>query len=357
MPKEISIRSRVAIALALACALLVAACGGGGNNEDPKQVLDQTFSNPTPIQSGTFDLDFKIETNGGSNPGSFEAKLGGRFQSRPNGQFPLFDFDVSLHGDSGDQSFSGSGGLTSTGDQAFVKFQGTEYVVPQQLYDEFVTTYTQLQGQSPSQGSGLLRRLNIDLGSWLTDLSNEGTDDVEGTKTIHVSGKANVPQIVADVKKIAEKAGSAVGKVDISRLDQLGDVIQSGDVDVYTGETDKLLRRLQLSFELKPPPGTPGAPDSLSVDLQLNLADVNKPQTIQAPANAQPLQDLLDQAGLNIGQLGGSIRGGLGSNGALPEAGGSTTAPSASAAQAYQQCLSQASGQAALQQCAALLGQ
>ncbi len=351
------IRAAIAVALALAVALIIAACGGGGNNEDPKQVLDQTFGNPTPIQSGTFDLDLKLETNGGSNPGTFEAKLGGRFQSRPNGQFPLFDFDVSLHGDSGDQSFSGSGGLTSTGNQAFVKFQGTEYVVPQQLYDEFVTTYTQLQGQNSNQGTGLLRRLNIDLANWLTDLSNEGTDDVEGTKTIHISGKANVPQIVADVKKIAERAGSAAGNVNISRLDQLPNVIQSGDVDVYTGESDKLLRRLQLSFELKPPPGTPGAPDSLNLDLQLNLADVNKPQTIQAPANPQPLGNLLGQSGLNLGRLGGALRGGLGTNGALPESGGSTTAPSASATQAYEQCLSQASGPSALQQCAALLGQ
>jgi hypothetical protein len=350
-------RAAIAIATALVAALLVAGCGGGGNDEDPQQVLNQTFSNPTPIQSGILDLGLRIETTGGSSPGSFEAKLGGRFQSRPNGQFPLFDIDVSLKGDSGDRSLSGSGGVTSTGDQAFVKFQGTEYAVPQQLYDEFVTTYTQLQGQSTNQGSGLLRRLNIDPATWLTDLSNEGTEDIEGTKTIHISGKANVPQIVADLKTIARKAGNTVGNVDLAQLEQLNDVIRSGDVDVYSGEDDKELRRLQLSFELKPPAGTPGAPDSLSLDLVLNLADVNKPQTIQAPANAQPLQDLLDSVGVDLGNLGGALRGGLGTSGALPESGGSTTAPSASATQAYQQCLSQASGAAALQRCAALLGQ
>lgn len=355
--RRASTRNLAALALALACALLVAACGGGGNNEDPKQVLSETFSNPTPIQSGTFDLDLKIETNGGSNPGTIEAKLGGKFQSRPNGQFPLFDFDVSVHADSGDQSLSGSGGLTSTGNAAFVKFQGTEYRVPQQLYDEFVTTYTQLQGQNSGQGTGLLQRLNIDLANWLTDLNNEGTDDVEGQQTIHVSGKANVPQIVTDLKTIAERAGSAVGNVNLAQLNQLNDVIQSGDVDVYSGQTDKLLRRLQLHFELKPPPGTPGAPDSLTLDFQLNFADVNKPQTVQAPANAQPLQNLLGPNGINLGNLGGALRGGLGTSGALPESGGSTTAPSTSAAQAYEQCLSQASGQAALQRCASLLGQ
>jgi hypothetical protein len=351
------IRALAAICLALAAALLVAACGSGGNKEDPKQVLTQTFNNPTPIQSGTFDLDLRIETSGGTNPGKFEAKLGGKFQSRPNGQFPLFDVDVSLHGDSGDQSVSGSGGLTSTGSQAFVKFQGTEYRVPQQLYDEFVTTYAQLQGQGSNQSSGLLQRLNIDLANWLTDLSNEGTESVEGQQTIHISGKANVPQIVADVRKIAQRAGSTVGNVNLQQLSQLNSAVQSGDVDVNTGETDKLLRRLQLHFELKPPPGTPGAPDSLTIDAQLNLADVNKPQTIQAPAGAQPLSDLLGPNGLNLGQVGGALRGGLGTSGALPESGGSTTGPSASATQRYEQCLSQASGQAALQQCGSLLGQ
>jgi hypothetical protein len=354
------IRLWVAIAVAVASALLIAACGGGGgNNEDPHQVLTQTFSNPTPIRSGNFDLDVKIETNGGSNPGTLEVKLGGRFQSRSAGQFPELDFDVSLRAESGSNTLSGSGGLTVTGDRAFVNIQGTEYAVPQQLYDEFTSTYGQLQSQGGANPqAGLLQRLNIDLSKWLTDLQNEGTEDVEGQQTIHISGKANVPQVVSDLKRIAKDAGNAVGNVDVSQLDQLNNTIQSGDVDVNTGETDKLLRRLGLAFTLKPPPGTPGAPDSLEFHFQLNLADVNKPQTIQAPASSQPLTAAaLQRLGINPAILGGALRGGLGSGGALPQSGGSTTAPSTSAAQAYEQCLAQARGVQALQRCAALLGQ
>ena len=354
------IRVFIAVVVALACALLVAACGGSGNSEDPQQVLHETFSNPTPIHSGTFDLDVRIETSGGASPGKLEAKLGGRFQSRGPGQFPLFDFDVSVHSEGGTQSFTGSGGLTSTGSQAFLKFQGTEYAVPQSLYQEFVTTFTQLQNQSKSQSngnSGLLQTLGIDLSKWVTDLNNEGTEDVEGTKTIHISGKANVPQVVADRKKIAQHAGSAAGNVNPAHLDMLKSTIHSGDIDINSGENDKLLRRLQLNFELTPPAGTPGAPDSLTLFFQLNLADVNKPQTIQAPANAQPLKDLLDRYGIDLGNLGNAFRGGVGSSGALPQAGGAPAAPSGSSIQRYQQCLQQASGQQALQQCAALLGQ
>ena len=348
-------RAPVVVVLALACALVVAACGGSGNSEDPQQVLDQTFSNPTSIRSGTFDLDVRIETSGGANPGTLEVKLGGKFQSQGPGQFPEFDVDGSLKEDSGSQSFSGAGGLTATGDGAFVSFEGTNYAVPQQLYDEFIATYAQLQGQSKAGRSvGLLKALGISPANWLSDLKNEGTEDVEGTNTIHISGSANVPKLVEDLKAIAQKAGNAVGNVNTDQLNRLNDVIQSGDIDVNSGVDDKLLRRFQVSVDLKPPEGTPGAPDSLTVELQLNFADVNKPQTIQAPANAQPLENLLRQRGIN---LGNALRGGLGSSGALPESGGSTTAPSGSATQAYQQCLSQASGQAALQQCSKLLSQ
>ena len=349
-------RTRVtaALVLALLSALFLAACGGGGNNEDPRHVLDLTFGNPAGIHSGIFDLDVKAQTNGGDSPGSLEVKLGGRFQSRGAGQFPEFDVDASVKAEGGSQTFSGNGGLISTGEGAFVNFQGTDYAVPQQLYDQFVASFAQLQGQRGSNQGGLLKSLNIDVGDWVTDLSNEGTADVDGTKTIHISGKADVSALVDDLKTIAAHSGNAGGTVDPSQLDRLKETIKSGDVDVYTGETDKVLRRLQLSFELKPP-SAPGAPDSLDLDLELNLADVNKPQTIQGPSNAQPLQVLLQRYGIDIGRLGNSLRGGLGTNGALPESGGSTKAPTPSATQAYQQCLSQAAGQAAIQRCANLL--
>ena len=145
------IRVSAALALALTSALLVAACGGGGdNNEDPQQVLTETFSNPTPIKSGNFDVDFKVEANGGDSPGTLEVKLGGQFQSQAANQFPQFDFDVSLRAESGSQTFSGSGGLTATGNRAFLNIQGTEYAVPQSVYDQFTSTYTQLQSQNGS---------------------------------------------------------------------------------------------------------------------------------------------------------------------------------------------------------------
>jgi hypothetical protein len=355
------IRAAVALAVALGAAILIAACGGGGgNNEDPHQVLTQTFSNPKSITSGQFKLNLDIESSGGSQPGKIEAALGGPFQGE-QGKFPQFKVDADIKAEGGSRSFSGSGGLTSTGDKAFVNFQGTDYEVPQQLFDQFTTTFTQLQSQSQSQnqGSGLLKSLGIDPSSWLTNVKNEGTEDVEGTNSIHISGQADVPKLVSDIKTIAQNApqGAGITPQQLSQLDSLTGVIKSADFDIFSGESDKLLREIEANVDLTPPPGTPGAPSSVTLDFKLTFSDVNQPQTISAPSSSQPLSTLLQQFGIDPNQLGGALRGGLGSGGALPQSGGSPTPPSNSSSQAYLQCLSQAQGQAALQQCASLLNQ
>jgi hypothetical protein len=351
-------RALVALALALVAATLIAACGGDQNNEDPQQVLNETFQNDQSIDSGTFDLDLNVDASGGDNAGNLEAKIGGPFQGR-QGQFPQFDVDVSLKAEGGSQNLSGSGGVTSTGQAAFVNFQGTDYAVPQEVFDQFASTFTQLQSQTNSQGQGgnLLQSLGIDPANWLTDLSNEGTEDVEGTNTIHISGKADVPKLIDDLKAIVQKTGGATGNVSPDQLDSLNEIIKSADFDIYSGETDKLLRRIGAKIELTPPAGAPGAPDSVTLQFELTFGGINQPQTISAPANPRPLSQLLQQLGISPSSLGGALRGGLGSSGALPQTGGPTTAPSNSATQAYLQCLSQAQGQSALQKCASLLGQ
>lgn len=348
-------RALAAASLALSLALVPAACGGDdGGDEDPRQLLSETFS--TPIQSGTFDLNFRIEASGGDRPGDFEAKIGGPFQGGGEA-FPEFDFDISVRAESGSESISGTGGVTSTSDKAFINFQGTEYAVDQEIFDQYVSTYTSLQDRNETGNQGLLETLGIDPSAWLTDLENEGTEEVQGVEAIHVSGNADVPSFIEDLKALTQTAGAAAGDVKPEQFDQLEETIESADFDLFTGADDKVLRRLEGSLELVPSADAPGDFDSLSLDFELNLGAVNEPQTIEAPAATQPLSALLRRLNIDPSRLGNSLRGGLQSGGALPETGGSTTVPSADAVQAYQSCLSQAQGQAELQECAELLGE
>lgn len=354
-------RALILIALALALGLVVAACGGDGDSggEDPAQVLRDTFNNEQNIDSGSFDLSAKVEAEGDQG-GTFEGTLEGPFQSQEV-RLPQFELNADIKLDTSAQDFSGSAGLTSTGEGAFVNFQDTDYQVPQELFDQFSTSYEQLQRQSQAQGeegNSLLKSLDIDPSSWLTDLSNEGTEDVDGTETVHISGQADVPKLVEDIKKIAENApnvGQEVTPQQLGQLDQLTSVIDSADFDIYSGESDNLLRKLEADLELTPPTGTAGAPDSVTLQVTLTISDVNEPQTISAPSEAQPLANLLQQLGIDQSQLGGALRGGLGAGGALPQSGGSQAAPSGGASQAYLQCLQQAQGEDALGECAELL--
>ena len=274
----------------------------------------------------------------------------GSSPARAPNQFPKFDIDASVKAESGSQSFSGTGGLISTGNQAFVNFQGTDYAVPQQLYDEFTTTYAQLQGQNSSgKSANLLKALNISPANWLTDLKNEGTADVEGTQ--------DDPHL-----RIGERLQAGRGPE--------GDRPEGGERGRQrqhpaarpaqqrrpVGRHRRVLGRerqaaAQVPDPRRPEAAAPGRPGlrtrSPSTSSSTSPTSTSR-RPSRAPANAQPLNNLFQSLGVNPGQLGNALRGGLGTSGALPESGGSTTAPSTSGVQAYEQCLSQASGIGAL---------
>jgi hypothetical protein len=338
---------------ALAMALTLAACGGddgGESDADPQTVLQDTFENDETVESGVFGFTLNIGAEG-EGAGNVDISLGGPFQGGGEG-VPQFDITGDLKAETPQGDLDFAGGIISTGDSAFLNFQDTDYEVPQQLFDQFASSYERLRAQGESnKDSNLLSSLGVDPTNWLTDLENEGTEDVEGTETIHVSGTADVPELLADVQRIAKQAGPATEQITPAQLSEVEDSIRSADFDVYSGADDNLLRKLTATLEVAPPEGTPGAPDSLSVDLELTFSEVNESQSISGPENAEPLSGLLEQFGIDASSLG--ALGGATSD--LPQSGGSTTPPSSSSSQAYIECLQTAQGQEALQKCAELI--
>jgi hypothetical protein len=340
---------------ALAAAFALSACGGddgGDSDADPETVLQETFENDETLQSGVFDFNLEIGAEG-EGGGNVEIALNGPFQGGGDG-IPEFDVsgDLTAETPQGDLDFTG--GLISTGDAAFINFQDTDYQVPQELFDQFATTFEQIQaqGEGGDKNATLLQRLGIDPTNWLTGLENEGTEDVEGDEAVHITGTADVPKLLEDVQRIAEQAGPAADEITPDQLRDVEDSIRSAEFDVYSGVDDSLLRKLTATLDVAPPEGTPGAPDSVSVDLSLTFSEVNEEQSISAPENTEPLSGLLEQFGVDPSLLGGAIEGGAGG---LPQSGGATEPPDSSTSQAYIECLQTAQGQEALQKCAELI--
>ena len=337
----------VVLAVALPIPAVVAGCGGGSssNNEDPQQVLQQTFNNPTKITSGKIDiaLDGSAE---GDQSGSFNASVSGPFQADENDPtaFPQFDLTASVSGSSGGPSISFDGSLIATKDNAFVEYQDQAYEVGTDLYKQFAQSYAQAAQQSQTQknqSQNFFNRFGIDPSTWLTNVSNEGTADVEGTDTIHIHGDADVAKIFSDLQKVSQQtSGGTAQQLTPEQLDMVQSAIKQASIDVYSGTDDHLLRKLSLALDITPPAGTGASVSNVKVNFSISFSDVNQPQTITPPSNAKPLQDLLSQLGIpGLPGIGGST-GGF----SLPGAGSSGSTPS-------QDCIANAKTQAEIQKC------
>ncbi|OLE37004.1 MAG: hypothetical protein AUG48_05680 [Actinobacteria bacterium 13_1_20CM_3_68_9] len=352
------IRARVAImALVVALPAALAGCGGGGGSggsEDPNQVLDQTFNNPTKITSGNLGIALSGSAEG-SQSGSLTATIDGPFQGDTSNpaSFPQLELTAKISASGQGQSFSFDGGLIATKDNAYVQYQGQAYEVGSSIFQRFKTAYEQSAKKASSQqrnqsASSIFQQFGIDPKTWLTNVSNVGDESVNGQDTIHIHGDANVQQIISDLSKIAQQApGATAQALTPAQLDQLKSAIKQASVDVYSGKDDHLLRKLSLSLSIVPPSSATTSVSSVKLDFSVTINDVNQAQTITAPSGAKPISGLLSQLGISgLGPLGG-LGGGTNGGGSVGGGGG----PS----QAYLKCVQQASSASQLSKCASKL--
>jgi hypothetical protein len=344
------IRTLVAVlAIALPVPAVVAGCGGGSssNSEDPQKVLDETFNNPTKITSGNLDISLDGSAEG-EQSGTFNASISGPFQAEGNDPtvFPQFDLTANVSGSAGGPSISFDGSLIATKDNAYVEYQDQAYEVGTDLFKQFTTSYAQAAQQSQAQkGQNFFEQFGIDPATWLTNVSNEGTTDVEGTDTIHVHGDADVAKIFADLQKVSQQTSGSTQQVTPDQLNMVKDAVKEATIDVYSGTDDHLLRKLSLALKIEPPAGTGATVSSVDVNFSIAFSDVNQPQTITAPSNAKPLSELLNQLGIpGLPGIGGST-GGF----SIPGGSGGTSGSS------YQNCIAQAKTPSDIQKCATKL--
>jgi hypothetical protein len=340
------IRTLVAVlAIALPVPAVVAGCGGSSSNtEDPQKVLDETFNNPTKITSGKLAIGLDGSAQG-QQSGSFKATISGPFEAEENDPtaFPQFDLTANVSGSSGGPSISFNGSLIATKDNAYVEYQNQAYEVGSDVFQQFTKSYAQTAKQNQGQKSqSVFDRFGIDPSAWLTNVSNEGTTDVEGTDTIHIHGDADVAKIFSDLQKASQQTGGTTQQVTPQQLDQIKSAVKQASIDVYSGTDDHLLRKLALSLQIAPPAGTGATVSTVNVNFSITFSDVNQPQTITAPSNSKPISELLNQLGISgLPGVGGST-GGFGVPGGSGGAGSS----------AYQNCINNASSSADFQKCA-----
>jgi hypothetical protein len=329
--------------LMLVVPVVLAACGGDENDdEDPAQVLIDTFTNDETISSGTLDLSLSGSVEG-EQSGSGELSLSGAFQGDPEdpSAFPQFDLDASgsIEGEAaaGTGTFSvDDAGLTATEDNMYVTYQGSTYELGSDIFEQFRSLVEQASAQAQAgatgeDGASAVENLNqqcdtlieqaggntaacdeVDVFSWF-ELSNEGTEEIEGTDTIQVHGDVDIPAAVENINAAIE-ASEIEGAETIPEDDaaQADDAVTEASFDVYSGVDDDLLRGLDLNLGLDPtaiPDADTEGVESIDVEFSLRIGGVNEEQTIDAPTDAQPIDDLLGQFGLSESDIADALEG------------------------------------------------
>src|SRR3954451_21851877 len=345
-------RPLLLLVIALAAAVL-AACGSS-NSGDVKNTLDKAFS--TPIKSAQVDLEVNVKLNGVKQlNGPIKLSVQGPYESGGKQTIPKTDWDIAAS--AAGQNFTA--GFISTGDNAWVSFQGQSYEVGK---DAVAQINRQIQQAAASNQKKGLSQFGIDPQDWLTDAKDEGSQKIDGVDTNHVSATLDVGKFLDDVNKLVRSASGSVGsgsstpQLTPSQKKQIQDVVKNPRFDLYAGKDDNVIRRLSADISFNVPSDKQAQGGGLTrgpLSFAIDFADVGKPQTITPPPNAKPLSDLTSQLGGLGGVLGGAAGGGSSGSSGSTSSGG----PSAAALQKYSKCLQKAdpSNAAQLQKCADLL--
>jgi hypothetical protein len=353
-----------------ACCAALSACGGSSDNA--QTLLKQTFSGPHKVASGKLNIVLTVDPAGSTtlkNP--ITLKFSGPFQSLGTGKIPQSNFNVSL----GSGSSSGSVAILSTGTAGYVTFQGQSYQLPKAAFQKLESSFSGIASSPGSSGSSnVLSRLGIQPLHWLQDPTVVGSETVGGSNTTHIRATINVAALLGDLNTFLSKAsslgvsGAASFPHGISSASRqrIASSVRNPRFDVWTGASDKTVRRLQIGLTI-PVTGQistlVGGLRSADIGLSLEYADLNQPQSITAPTSVRPysefqtkLRAFEQQVQSSVtNQLGGAGAGGVGTA-TTPTTPTTPSAPSSSNNQAYSQCIQSAGSDIAkMQQCAPLL--
>jgi hypothetical protein len=355
--------SLLLVALASVAVLALSACGGGdGDSGDATAKLGDAFK--TPIKSANVSLDLSAKVDGVpqlSQPVAL--KMNGPFESRGQNKVPKLDWDVNVSG--AGQTFTGS--IVSTGENAYVGFQGQNYEVGSEAVKQFeqqAAQQNQQQGLSPEQ-------LGIDPASWVKDAKEDGEEDVAGTKTTKITGGVDVEKMLNDLNGAIDKAGPAMGqsaqKLTPEQINQVKQVVKDPTFEAFVAD-DKTLRRMVVNLNFTIPESQRQQASGASggnLKFSLQFANVGQPAQVEEPTDARPLSELQQQ--IQSGGLGGiggsgsqdpgsSGSGDSGSGGSGSGGSGGQESPSSEEFEKYAKCLEDAQGDtAAIEKCSALL--
>jgi hypothetical protein len=348
-----------------AMATVFAACGGSddstsaSSDEDPQKVLEN--AGLEGVKSGNLDLSLHA-TSEGKEGGDVEVDLSGPFEAGAKGELPQLEMSAEASGSAAGEDLDFEGGLTVLTDRAFVDYKGTNYEVDPTTFGFVKAALEQAQQQEGAESGDITAcqkaAEGIKFSQFAEELTNEGGADIDGTPTTKVSGDVAVSGGIEALIQLTEDPAcssqlEAAGPLPLDELEEakgeLSKAVKNAHIDLYVGDDD-IVRKVAVELTIQPPGA---ANEKVELEMELTLSGVNEEQSFTAPSDAEPLEGLFKEAGINPLELGKALEGGI--SGLLESSGiGGSSSGGSGDSPAYSKCLQEAETTAELQKCASL---
>jgi hypothetical protein len=365
------LRRALFTATTLLTAVMVAGCGGGASgsragasgSEAAHRLLVQTFEGHHAITSGVITLDLEFVPHGSSTiKGPIEFAFGGPFMNAGAGRLPASDFTISISA----EGHRGQLQVISADGKGFITVGGQSYRMPSASFKRVESSFGSVaaSGTGSSSKSGPFASLGIRPLAWLVAPRIVGSASVGGVATTHVRARLDTAAMLRGISRLLGRAGSlnlsGAGSLphglSASTRRSIAHALGSPRFDLWTGTSDKLIRRVTVSATVPVTGSTRtalGGMRSASVTLGFQYGHVNQPQTISVPSATKPYSVFRAQ----FTQVLQEIESALLTGGSLGTGRtGSGTAGGSTADQRYTRCITGAGGDVAkMQKCSRLL--
>jgi hypothetical protein len=272
-------RTALAVLLAVIAALTLYACGGGGGGEDlsegltPQELLDRSAAAAGELETFRIAVDAEGRLDlaaaaAGPTAGLLDGplSLSGEGPVQPPDRASI-DTRIDL------ASFSPQVNLTRVGDEVFVGALGQDFrlALPAEqvaLFD-FGALYPTLAG-------------------WMTEPTEAGREEIDGTDTVKVTGGIDAAAAFGDLGPLLGSGGTTVPPAELEAA------LEEGVVEAWIGTEDLRPRRVHIILK-GDGTGVVEGVGAIDLDLTATLSAFDEPVDIQAPRDARELD--LDQLG------------------------------------------------------------
>jgi hypothetical protein len=313
------------IGATLALALVASGCGGGkkddstsaatvatteSGNGSPEAILNSISTNTSATGPQQITLNLKLGVDGDPKDPSVAA-----FLSKPvtltvdgatDGTAKKTDLTFSVA--AGPLAFNGA--VRQMGDQAWLQLNGKWYTLPA----DALSSSSGGSGTTTTGGTSKIDAQQIIAafgkpGSIIKDAKLDGTEDVGGVKSDHISGSVDIAALVKGLTTAMSSVGSTstpISPADLqSSVTQLQQFIKGATVDIFVGQSDHFIHKLATKIDGSIPSDQQAGSGISGFDLSFDVSSVGTDSpNVSAPDNPAPYEQLQSDIG---GLLGGGL--------------------------------------------------